>query len=112
MEIKYNQDKVTHIQVFEKRWVSAWYKVSWIPLRTSFFGLIKTPAGWYYSDGDKYTKEITKDQVAIDRVLYYKPHIEIYINKELVEKKFFESMDELNHFIETHFPNFKNFKYV
>lgn len=113
METKYDIDKVTHIKIYEQEPVSL-QKVIWKPLRSYFFGLITYKEGWYFEyhwdnyrfgeyDGD------LENTINIDGELFNKPFINIFINRENVDKKFFETIDELNHFVETHFPNVKNF---
>lgn len=112
VELRINKDLVTHIKIHD--WKKSHYYFKPALTTTYFFGLYKeTEREGYYLKGDRFEWfEFTVDEVkkAIDvvdknEVLWYKPKIEIFTQKEKIKTFYFNTVEQAKDFCNTNFPN-------
>lgn len=98
--LSYNLSTVTKIRVFKKRVSWNW---SWQPAKTSFFGLIKKPAG--FVDSLSWEKEIFEDcpynhyvekaQHSDNMIVYEEPNLIMWFSDGSHQTFYFKTVDEV-----------------
>ena len=112
-DVRFDKSKVTHINIEGLEHSNFEYKEE---CKTSFFGfnISYYEAGYYYGGVQSNIYPFigkehigNKDMVDIDNKLYYKPLIEVYINKERVKVKVFETIEEARKYCSENYKNIK-----
>lgn len=91
----YNLEAITKIRVGKKDKATWWH---WKPERTKFFGLIKFPAGFYYSftiDAPEYHENCPDNYYLEDGIVYENPNLTLYFNNQSSRTLYYKNMEEL-----------------
>jgi hypothetical protein len=110
MQLKINPIQITFIQIHYKT-VSTKYEYL-EEIKKSFWSNGRE-AGFYhwYDDGIRSIEDIEKDNhMVIDKKVYYKPHVKIYLSDKNKHEYFFESKEELDKFMKN--SELKNINWI
>lgn len=110
MQLKINAQQITLIKIYYN---AVCYKYDYLEEIKKTFWTSGREAGFYhwYDDRIRSIEELEEDNcIIIDKKVYYKPHVEIYLSDKNKHEYFFDSKEELDKFMEK--PELKNINWI